>query len=202
MLSRFSQLFRTEEGLHQHNRQVHQYYCEDCEEVYGSEWALTQHYIQSPHHHYCRFCDEHFEDDDVLEEHNDDEHECCNSCDKVRSVTSSLDATMLNPRVLLRYSRLRQDCISIIGRSTGTASPAGASSTLSTTLTCTSERRPSTTRGSTSAQGGAVKPRSSRMVIWLYISNRVLAAVVSIAPTSTRWSSVAIRSTLSPTLSG
>ena len=91
-----SQLFKTEEGLHQHSRQVHRYYCEDCEEVYGSEWALTQHYIQSSDHHYCRFCDENFDDEDDLDEHNNDEHGYCSSCDKVRWKIFSLYASTLN----------------------------------------------------------------------------------------------------------
>lgn len=80
--------FGTNYSLQQHQEasERHRRYCDDCEKEFDTERALTQHYIQSLRHAYCRFCKEHFDDDDDLKDHNNEQHGYCESCNKVRLV--------------------------------------------------------------------------------------------------------------------
>ncbi|KAG2035683.1 hypothetical protein BDR03DRAFT_961879 [Suillus americanus] len=45
--------------------------------------ALKEHYVQSPHHPCCQYCNVHFNSPLVLQDHYEEYHAYCSSCNKV-----------------------------------------------------------------------------------------------------------------------
>jgi len=67
---------------HKENSSYH-HICFDCDDKdFPTRSGLEQHWDQSSQHSYCRICDEHFDDEDELEDHYDDNHHYCRSCGK------------------------------------------------------------------------------------------------------------------------
>ena len=60
--------------------------CRPCNNDFTTWTSLKQHYVQSRWHAYCQLCNELFDSDsdESLEDHEDEEHYPCRSCDIVR----------------------------------------------------------------------------------------------------------------------
>ncbi|TFK83372.1 hypothetical protein K466DRAFT_462933, partial [Polyporus arcularius HHB13444] len=69
--------FRSQDTLRMHLKGEHQdRYCDTCDQarllpssLFGSDYALKEHHVQSPRHAYCQYCDRHFRTHEVLRQH-------------------------------------------------------------------------------------------------------------------------------------
>ncbi|EPS93961.1 hypothetical protein FOMPIDRAFT_1020323, partial [Fomitopsis schrenkii] len=50
---------------------------------FATFYQLKQHWVASPRHNYCQDCNEHFDDQDELDEHYEEEHYYCAVCRKL-----------------------------------------------------------------------------------------------------------------------
>ena len=76
--------FNTISALQQHmsNSINHPWYCPTHHADFDTRVGLKEHWVQSLDHDYCQHCDIHFEDEEDLHIHFDENHYWCSSCNK------------------------------------------------------------------------------------------------------------------------
>ncbi|KAI0341164.1 hypothetical protein BDW22DRAFT_333394 [Trametopsis cervina] len=117
-------LFPHPQALEQHEEASarHKRYCEECGKEFSTERGLKEHFVQSPRHAYCQYCNEHFEDQDELENHYDEEHHYCPLCSKVCSQMAEGQAYLISAcPTSCRYLGPTAGCTSITAKCTTTA---------------------------------------------------------------------------------